>query len=92
MDNDLNTANVLTLANDILKKINTLTRSKEIEAALVEANTLKMIFDILGVELSYEKLSNENKELYLSWNKAKEAKNFEEADKIRLVLSEKGII
>jgi cysteinyl-tRNA synthetase len=92
MDNDLNTANVLTLSNDILKKINTLTRSKEIEAALVEANTLKMIFDILGVELSYEKLSNENKELYLSWNKAKEAKNFEEADKIRLVLSEKGII
>lgn len=92
MDNDLNTANVLTLANDILKKINNSVRAKDTKQALVEANTLKMIFDVLGVKLSYTKLTNENKALYISWNEAKANKNFEEADKIRQELTEKGII
>lgn len=92
MDNDLNTANVLTLANDILKKINNSVRAKDTKQALVEANTLKMIFDVLGVTLSYTKLTNEDKALYISWNEAKANKNFEEADKIRQQLTEKGII
>ena len=92
MDNDLNTANVLTLSNDILKKINNSVRAKDTKQALVEANTLKMIFDVLGVKLSYTKLTNENKALYISWNEAKANKNFEEADKIRQELTEKGII
>jgi cysteinyl-tRNA synthetase len=92
MDNDLNTANVLTLANDILKKINNSVRAKDTKQALVEANTLKMIFDVLGVKLSYTKLTDENKALYISWNEAKANKNFEEADKIRQELTEKGII
>jgi cysteinyl-tRNA synthetase len=92
MDNDLNTANVLTLANDILKKINNSVRAKDTKQALVEANTLKMIFDVLGVKLSYTKLTDENKVLYISWNEAKANKNFEEADKIRQELTEKGII
>ncbi len=92
MDNDLNTANVLTLANDILKKINNSVRAKDTKQALVEANTLKMIFDVLGVTLSYTKLTNEDKTLYISWNEAKANKNFEEADKIRQQLTEKGII
>lgn len=92
MDNDLNTANALTLANDILKKINTYTRSKDYLNALVEANTLKMIFDVLGVKLEYTKLSEEDKNLYNEWVSAKEAKDFNKADDIRKTLSEKGII
>ncbi|MCR5786559.1 MAG: cysteine--tRNA ligase [Acholeplasmatales bacterium] len=92
MDNDLNTANALTLANDILKVINTSVRSKDYNLALVEANTLKMIFDVFGVRLSYNALSDEDKQIYKNWEDAKSVKDFELADKYRNMLSEKGII
>ena len=92
MDNDLNTANALTLANDILKVMNTSVRNKDYKLSLIEANTLKMIFDVFGVKLTYNPLSKENKEIYKAWEEAKGQKDFESADKYRNILMEKGII
>jgi len=92
MDNDLNTANALTLANDILKKINVSTRNKDIEEAYKQCNTLKMIFNVLGVALEYKKMESSDKKLYNEWVQAKAIKDFAKADEIRAKLIERGII
>ena len=92
MDQDFNTANVLTLLSDIVKRLNVAIRLNDLDNVLVLINTLKVITDVLGLEFNYQKLSDENKKLYLKWNEFKKNKNFEEADKIRLTLQERGII
>jgi len=92
MDNDLNTPNVLTLVQTLVKEINQLVRTQDNEALAVKVNTLKTIMGVLGVELAYTKLTEENKELYNKWNAFKKEKNFEEADKIRAILTERGIL
>jgi cysteinyl-tRNA synthetase len=58
----------------------------------IKTNTLKTIMNVLGVELNYNKLNEENKDLYNKWNALKKEKNFEEADKIRAILTERGIL
>ena len=92
MDNDINTANVLTLVESIVKNINVLVRNKQYENLAKENNTLKMILDVLGVVITYNKLSEEDKSLYNSWLEAKANKDFEKADEIRNKLAEKGIL
>ena len=92
MDNDLNTANVITLLENIVKKMNSLLRTKEINTLGIEYNTFKTILDVLGVNVSYKKLSLVEKDLYKEWEKYKSEKNFEEADKIRQKLTELGVL
>ncbi len=92
MNNDFNTPNVLTLIQKLVKEINASTRNKDYDVLAIKANTLKLIMSILGIELEYNKLSNEDKELYNKWNELKAQKNFEEADKLREVLTGKGIL
>ncbi len=92
MDNDLNTPNVLTLVDNLVKAINQLTRSNALEELAIKTNTLKLILGILGIELAYTKLSDSDKELYNKWTMLKKEKNFTEADKIRETLTERGII
>ena len=92
MDQDLNTANVLTVLADIVKRLNIAIRAKDMDSVVRLNNTLKLIMDIFGVKLEYTKLTEENKDLYNKWNELKASKNFEEADKIRAILSERGVI
>ncbi len=92
MDNDLNTQNVLSLANDILKKINVSVRQNDLNTAIVEANTLKIIFDVLGVKLSDVALCEDDIDVYNKWNTSKANKDFENADKYRNILTQRGII
>ncbi len=92
MDNDLNTPNVLTLVQTIVKEINQLVRTADNDMLAIKTNTLKTIMNVLGVELKYNKLNEENKDLYNKWNALKKEKNFEEADKIRAILTERGIL
>ena len=92
MDNDLNTQNVLTLANDILKKINVSVRANDLNSGLTEANTLKTIFDVLGVKLSNVELTSEDIDNYNKWQEYKAQKDFENADKYRALLLNRGII
>ncbi len=92
MDNDFNTPNVLTLVQTIVKEINQLVRTADNDMLAVKTNTLKTIMNVLGVELNYNKLNEENKDLYNKWNALKKEKNFEEADKIRAILTERGIL
>ena len=92
MDNDLNTQNVLTLSNDILKKINVSVRAFDLTSALIEANTLEVIFNVLGVKLDKVNLSKEDIDLYNKWDNYKKNKDFENADKLRVELTNRGII
>ena len=92
MDNDFNTPNVLTLVQTIVKEINQLVRTADNDMLAIKTNTLKTIMNVLGVELKYNKLNEENKDLYNKWNALKKEKNFEEADKIRAILTERGIL
>ncbi len=92
MDNDLNTQNVLSLANDILKKINVSVRQNDLNTAIVEANTLKDIFDVLGVKLNSISLTEDDIDIYNKWNTSKKNKDFENADKYRNRLTQRGII
>jgi len=92
MDNDFNTPNVLTLIQKIVKSINASVRSKEYIDLALKTNSLKVILDILGVKLEYNKLTKENREIYENWLNAKKDKNFELADSYREILSKNGVL
>lgn len=92
MDQDLNVANVITLLENIVKKINVLIRQHDTLGLSLEFNTFKTILDVLGISFTYKKLTDEEKQLYFEWEKLKSEKNFEEADKIRVKLAELGVL
>ncbi len=92
MDNDLNTANVITLLENIVKKMNVSLRAKDTTTLCALYNTFKTILDVLGINVSYKKLNSEEKSLYKEWEKYKAEKNFEEADKIRQKLTLLGVL
>lgn len=92
MDNDINTQNALMIVERLVKEINQLQRSGDLENLAKKLNTLKLITSILGLELTYTPLDKESKDLYNKWNELKKAKNFEEADKIREILQSRNVI
>lgn len=92
MDNDINTQNVLTLVNKLVKEINQLLRIKDYSNLAMKTNTLKTIMSILGIELKYNELEKEDRELYYSWENAKKEKDFNLADSIRAKLIERNIL
>ncbi len=92
MDQDLNIANVITLLENIVKKINVLIRQHDTLGLSLEFNTFKTILDVLGISFTYKKLTDEEKQLYFEWEKFKSEKNFEEADKIRVKLADLGVL
>jgi cysteinyl-tRNA synthetase len=92
MNNDLNTGNVITLAYDLVKKINTYTRSKEYDLLSKSVNTLKVILNVLGIEIELKQLETSDKEIYANWENARKEKNFDLADKYRQELIQRGIL
>lgn len=92
MNQDLNCQNVMSLANSLLKELNSATRINNLELMSKKANIIKQIMDVLGVELPYKPLTEETRNTYDSWMNAKASKNFEEADRLRAILTEAGVI
>ncbi len=92
MNQDLNCQNVMTLLSRLLKEVNVCLRSKDFKRLSQKLNMMKQIFDVFGVMFEYTPLTDENRKLYESWEKAKSVKDFEEADKLRTILNMKGII
>jgi len=94
MADDLNTANALMEMYNVVKEINALVRTKD--ADLVKLNDLmKTLIDmlfVLGIPLTYVKLSEEDKKLYQNYIISKENKDFEASDNYRKILIEKGIM
>lgn len=97
MDNDFQAQNAITVVYEMIRILNRTiekeTISKETLTRMLE--TLTEILSIFGLEDLYDEkdlLDEEIETMIEERNEARAKKNFEEADKIRDILKEKGII
>ena len=92
--NDLNTANALAELYNLVKEGNQTIRSREIDFVKLndQFKTLTDMFSILGLNITYVKLTPEDKDLYHQYLAAKQEKNFAKSDDIRKILTDKGIM
>ena len=91
---DLNTSNALSELYNVIKLANQELRTKESDLAKLNDlfKTLNDMFMILGLDIPYVKLDENDKKLYQNYLKSKENKDFEESDRIRNILLERGIM
>ncbi len=89
MENDFSTPNVLTLIENILKKMNS---ESNLEQTAQLKNTVEDILSILGIEIDTQKVSDEIIQTYLEWQEARETRDFKKADELRKILVEQGLI
>lgn len=93
LNDDLNISNAMSVIYEKVKELNQLLRVREIdfEKAFAKEAVLFKMLEILGIEFPVLTMTEADKDLYAKWNEAKSAKNFEEADKYRALLIEKGL-
>ncbi len=91
---DLNTANALAELYNLIKESNQTIRSREIDFNKLnnQFKTLTDMFYVLGLNIEYVKLSDDDRALYNQYLGAKQEKNFAKSDEIRQILMEKGIM
>lgn len=94
MADDLNTPNAYMIIFDTVKLLNQGLRSKDInfEELNKNYNALRMMLNVLGIDIKKIVLTKEDKELYEKWSIAKANKDFDTADTLRTSLAEKGIL
>ncbi|MGM9969965.1 MAG: cysteine--tRNA ligase [Anaeroplasma sp.] len=92
MNDDFNVQNVLTLINNTVKEINMSLRSRKYDELIIKTNTLKMMLDVLGINLFIEPMTDEQLDIYKLWNEARTNKDFDKADSYRQKLLEWNII
>lgn len=94
LEDDLNTSLALTQILDQVKVLNQVmrVREKDNDVIATEYATLVKMGDILGFLFEGTKLSEEDIALYEEWNAYKKEKNFDEADRVRKELTERGIL
>ena len=94
MADDLNTPNAYMVIFDTVKLLNQSLRVREINYEDVSSNynAIRTMLKVLGIFIDKVELSDEDKDIYGKWNEAKAAKNFDEADRYRVMLQEKGIL
>lgn len=93
LSNDFNTANGITAIIKTVKLVNTFTRQKEfdVEYALQLLTLLNEQMWVLGIDKEITVLNDEEFEVVNKWQEARKEKNFELADELRKVITEKGI-
>ena len=91
---DLNTANALAELYNLIKEANQTIRTREIDFVKLnnQFKTLTDMFNVLGLNIEYVKLENEERALYNEYLAAKQEKNFAKSDEIRQKLIAKGIM
>lgn len=94
LEDDLNTSLALTQVLDQVKVLNQVmrVREKDNDVIVTEYATLVKMGDVLGFLFEGTKLSEEDIALYEQWNAYKKEKNFDEADRVRKELTERGIL
>lgn len=95
MEDDLNTADAISIIFELVKLINTSVNGDTTKEFAAKAySTLELLSDILGIIIKEEKglLDEEIENLIQERQDARKAKNFARADEIRNLLTEKGII
>ena len=91
---DLNTANALMELFNLIKLINNAIRTREPDLALLNDyfKTLNDMLYILGLDIKYTELSEDDKKLYKEYLEAKANKDFAKSDEIRNTLIERKIL
>ena len=91
---DLNTANALTEIYNIIKLSNQELRSRDVDYQKLNDlfKSLRDMLSILGIEIPFVKLSENDKKLYQNYLNSKENKDFEKSDELRKELIERGIM
>lgn len=94
LEDDLNTSLALTQVLDQVKVLNQVmrVREKDNDVIATEYATLVKMGDVLGFLFEGTKLGEEDIALYEQWNAYKKEKNFDEADRVRKELTERGIL
>ena len=94
LEDDLNTSLALTQILNQVKVLNQVmrVREKDNDVIATEYATLVKMGDVLGFLFEGTKLSEEDIALYEEWNAYKKEKNFDEADRVRKELTERGIL
>ena len=95
MDDDLNTADAISVIFELVKNVNTNINTESTKAYAQKAyDTLKLLCDVLGVSVDTKEvlLDEEIENLIQERQDARKNKNFARADEIRNLLTEKGII
>ncbi len=94
LQDDLNTSLALTQILDQVKVVNSTMRTKEKDNEVIARQyaTLIKMCDVLGFDFAPRQLSEDDIDLYNQWDSFKKEKNFEEADKIRALLVQRGIL
>ena len=90
---DLNTSNALSEVYELVKLANNELRNRECNLSLLNDyfKTLTDMFYILGLDIAYVKLSEEDKQLFKEYNLSKQNRDFAKSDEIRQLLIERGI-
>ena len=94
MADDLNTANALAELYNLIKESNQTIRTQNIDYEKLnnQFKTLTDMFEILGLNITYTKMTDEDYVLYDQYLASKAEKNFEKSDEIRKILISKGIM
>ena len=95
MEDDLNTADAISVIFEIVKMANSSISSENAKSVIEEIyNTVGKLCDILGIitKVEAEILDSEIENLIEERQEARKAKNFARADEIRDILAEQGII
>ena len=94
LEDDLNTSLALTQILDQVKVLNQVmrVREKDNDVIATEYATLVKMGDVLGFLFEGTKLSEDDIAFYEEWNAYKKEKNFDEADRVRKELTERGIL
>ena len=91
---DLNTSNALSEVYELVKLINNELRQRESNLSLLNDyfKTISDMFYVLGLDITYVKLSDDDKKLIAEYNLSKQNKDFARSDEIRSLLIERGIL
>ena len=91
---DLKTSNALSELYNVIKLANQELRTRDSDLNKLNDlfKTLNDMFMILGLDIGYVKLDENDRNLYQKYLISKENKDFEESDRIRNILLERGIM
>lgn len=94
LSDDLNVSNALMELYEVVKKINQVLRQNDTDVEVLKKLylTLSDMLSILGLDISYVRLNENDKMLYNEYLEAKKTKNFDRSDELRKKLIEKKII
>ena len=93
MSDDFNTANALSALHALVKEINKCVRQKDAFAKGLAALELFGRFkEMLGFGFDVKPLTPDEKALHRQWEQAREAKDFDLADRLRQELVNKGVV